>query len=290
MGVKTIVAVVLVVILGALALDSVYVVNEWERAIVLQFGKVQREDVPPNIHFKIPIAEEVKRFDGRILTLDTPPNRYFTVEKKPLIVDSFVKWRISDDVKKYYESTSGDELRANNALEDRVNEGLRNQIGRRTMHEVISGERDQLMQELTASLDSVMVQEFGVTVIDVRVKRIDLPDEVSSAVFNRMNSEREIEAKQYRAQGNELALGITADADRQAIVIEAEAYREAEQIRGDGDAEAANIYASAYGADEEFYEFYRSMNAYRTVFNPDGGSMMIIDPSSEFFKFLTQKK
>ena len=290
MGVKTIVAVVLVVILGALALDSVYVVNEWERAIVLQFGKVQREDVPPNIHFKIPIAEEVKRFDGRILTLDTPPNRYFTVEKKPLIVDSFVKWRISDDVKKYYESTSGDELRANNALEDRVNEGLRNQIGRRTMHEVISGERDQLMQELTASLDSVMVQEFGVTVIDVRVKRIDLPDEVSSAVFNRMNSEREIEAKQYRAQGNELALGITADADRQAIVIEAEAYREAEQIRGDGDAEAANIYASAYGADEEFYEFYRSMNAYRTVFNPEGGSMMIIDPSSEFFKFLTQKK
>ena len=289
MSVKAIIAVVLVVILGALAMDSIYVVNEWERAIVLQFGKVQRDDVQPNIHFKIPIAEEVKKFDGRILTLDTPPQRYFTVEKKPLIVDSFVKWRISGDVKKYYEATSGDENRANNALEDRVNEGLRNQIGRRTMHEVISGERDQLMHELTDALDTVMVEEFGVTVIDVRVKRIDLPDEVSSSVFERMNSERKIEARQYRATGQELALGIKADAERQAIVIEAEAYRDAQRIRGDGDAEAAKIYATAFGQDDDFYEFYRSINAYRQVFNADGGSLMVIDPSSEFFKDLTTK-
>ena len=290
MSVKAIVIVVLAIIAGALALDSVYIVNEKERAIVLQFGKVQREDVEPGIHLKIPIAEEVKRFDGRILTLDTPGNRFFTVEKKPLIVDSFVKWRISDDVKKYYEATSGDEIRANTALEDRVNEGLRNQIGRRTMHEVISGERDQLMHELTEALNQVMIQEFGVTVVDVRVKRIDLPDEVSSAVFQRMNSEREIEAKQYRATGNELALGIRADAERQAIVIEAEAYREGQQIRGDGDARAINIYAEAYGADEEFYAFYRSMNAYREVFGQDSDSLMVIDPSSEFFKFLEQSK
>lgn len=290
MSVKSIVLVVLVIILGALALDSFYIVNEWQRAIVLQFGKVQRDDVKPGIHVKIPIADEVKRFDGRILTLDTPPQRYFTVEKKPLIVDSFVKWRISDTVKKYYEATSGEEQRASNALSERVNEGLRNQIGSRTMHEVISGERDQLMHELTESLDSVMVEQFGMNVIDVRVKRIDLPEEVSSAVFTRMRSERDILARQYRATGQELALGITADADRQAVVIEADAYKEAQQIRGDGDAMATNIYANAYGQDEEFYAFYRSMNAYKTVFNADGGSLMVIDPSSEFFQFLIQKK
>ena len=289
MSVKSIVLVVLVIILGALALDSFYIVNEWERAIVLQFGKVQRDDVKPGIHVKIPIAEEVKRFDGRILTLDTPPQRYFTVEKKPLIVDSFVKWRISDTVKKYYESTSGEEQRASNALSERVNEGLRNQIGSRTMHEVISGERDQLMHELTESLDSVMVEQFGMNVIDVRVKRIDLPEEVSSAVFTRMRSERDILARQYRATGQELALGITADADRQAVVIEADAYKEAQQIRGDGDAMATNIYANAYGEDEEFYAFYRSMNAYKSIFKPDGGSLMLTEPSSEFFQFITQK-
>lgn len=290
MSVKSIVLVVLVIILGALALDSFYIVNEWERAIVLQFGKVQRDDVKPGIHVKIPIAEEVKRFDGRILTLDTPPQRYFTVEKKPLIVDSFVKWRISDTVKKYYESTSGEEQRASNALSERVNEGLRNQIGSRTMHEVISGERDQLMHELTESLDSVMVDQFGMNVIDVRVKRIDLPEEVSSAVFTRMRSERDILARQYRATGQELALGITADADRQAVVIEADAYKEAQQIRGDGDAMATNIYAKAYGEDEEFYAFYRSMNAYKSVFKADGGSLMLTEPSSEFFQFITQKR
>lgn len=290
MSVKSIVLVVLVIILGALALDSFYIVNEWQRAIVLQFGKVQRDDVKPGIHVKIPIAEEVKRFDGRILTLDTPQQRYFTVEKKPLIVDSFVKWRISDSVKKYYEATSGEEQRASNALSERVNEGLRNQIGSRTMHEVISGERDQLMHELTESLDAVMVEQFGMNVIDVRVKRIDLPDEVSSAVFTRMRSERDILARQYRATGQELALGITADADREAVVLDAEAYREAQRIRGDGDAMATNIYANAYGQDEEFYAFYRSINAYKNVFNADGGSLMVIDPSSEFFQFLIQKK
>lgn len=290
MSVKSIVLVVLVIILGALALDSFYIVNEWQRAIVLQFGKVQRDDVQPGLHVKIPIADVVYKFDGRILTLDTPPQRYFTVEKKPLIVDSFVKWRISDTVKKYYEATSGEEQRASNALSERVNEGLRNQIGNRTMHEVISGERDQLMHELTESLNSVMVEQFGMNVVDVRVKRIDLPEEVSSAVFTRMRSERDILARQYRATGQEVALGITADADREAVVLEAEAYRDAQRIRGDGDAMATNIYASAYGQDEEFYAFYRSINAYKNVFNADGGSLMVIDPSSEFFQFLIQKK
>ena len=289
MSVKSIVLVVLVIILGALALDSFYIVNEWQRAIVLQFGKVQRDDVQPGLHVKIPIADVVYRFDGRILTLDTPPQRYFTVEKKPLIVDLFVKWRISDTVKKYYESTSGEEQRASNALSERVNEGLRNQIGSRTMHEVISGERDQLMHELTESLNAVMVEQFGMNVIDVRVKRIDLPDEVSSAVFTRMRSERDILARQYRATGQEVALGITADADREAVVLDAEAYREAQRIRGDGDAMATNIYANAYGQDEEFYAFYRSINAYKNVFKPDSGSIVLTEPSGEFFQFLTQK-
>lgn len=290
MSVKSIVLVVLVIILGALAMDSFYIVYEWERAIVRQFGKVLRDDVKPGFHVKIPIADTVTRFDGRILTLDTPAQRYFTVEKKPLIVDSFVKWRVSDNVKKYYEATRGSEQSANNALGERVNEGLRNQIGNRTMHEVISGERDQLMHELTVALDEVMVDQFGMNVIDVRVKRIDLPEEVSSAVFTRMRSERDILARQYRATGEELSLGIKADADRQAVVIEADAYKESQQIRGEGDARATKIYADAYGQDEEFYAFYRRLVAYPIVFSDDGGSLMVVEPSNDFFQLLTQKK
>ena len=286
MSVRAIVALVLLIIVGALVFDAVFIVHERERALQLRFGKVEKVfgDDDAGLHFKIPIAEEVRRFDGRILTLDTPAQRYFTIEKKPVIVDLFVKWRVGN-VEKYYTATSGDELRASARLEDRTNEGLRNQIGRRDMHEVISGERDLLMNELTANLDEVMLAEFGINVIDVRVKRIDLPDEVSEAVFDRMNSEREIEARQYRANGQELAIGIRADADRQAIVIAAEANREAEKIRGDGDARSAEIYADAYGRNPNFYSFYRSINAYRNVF-VDGNAMMVIDPTSEFFKFL----
>ena len=290
MSVRTIVVLVLVIILVALGLDSIFIVHERERALLLKFGEVSSVygDDDAGLHFKIPIAEEVRRFDGRILTLDTPAQRYFTIEKKPVIVDLFVKWRVGD-VQKYYTATSGDELRASNRLEDRANEGLRNQIGRRDMHEVISGERDLLMTELTASLDDVMNSEFGINVIDVRVKRIDLPEEVSASVFERMNSERDIEAREYRATGQELALGIRADADRQAIVIAAEANRESEMIRGDGDARSAEIYATAYGADPEFYSFYRSINAYRKVFE-ESDAMMVIDPTSEFFQYLKQEQ
>ena len=178
-----------------------------------------------------------------------------------MIVDSFAKWRIVD-VAKYYTATSFDERRGERVLQERVNEGLRNQISRRDMHEVVSGERDQLMQELLTDLNSVMREAVGIEVVDVRVKRIDLPTDVSSSVYERMNSERAIEARQYRAQGRELALGIRADAERQTVVIEAEAYRESELIRGDGDAKSANVYANAFNQDAEFYEFYRSINAY----------------------------
>ena len=266
------------------AANSVYVVQQTERAIKLRFGAVQEADVEPGLHFKLPFAEEVKVFDARVLTLDSQPNRYYTLEKKPLIVDSFAKWRVAD-VQKYYTATSGDEINATRILAERVNEGLRNQISRRDMHEVVSGERDQLMEELTTSLDRVMREAAGVEVIDVRVKRIDLPTEVSDEVYARMRSERQIEAQRYRAQGQELAAGIEADAQRQTLVIEAEAYGESERIRGDGDARSAAVYAQAYNKDPEFYEFYRSINAYARVF-ANKGDMMVVDPSSEFFKYL----
>jgi membrane protease subunit HflC len=242
------------------------------------------KDVSPGLHFKLPIAEDIKKADARVLTVDASPETYFTLEKKPLIVDSFAKWRIAD-VERFYTATSFDETIGTRILQERVNEGLRNQISRRDMHEVVSGERDKLMFDLTSDLDEVLRRDAGIEVVDVRVKRIDLPTEVSSSVYDRMNSEREIEARQYRAQGRELALGVRADADRQTVIIEANAYKAAEEIRGDGDARAAAIYADAYNRDPEFYEFYRSINAYANVFK-DKGDMLVLDPSSQFFKYL----
>ncbi len=274
----------LLLVLGASA--SLYRVHETERAILLQFGELLEADVQPGLHWKMPIAQEAKFFDARVLTLDSNPETYYTLEKKPLEVDSFVKWRVAE-VAQFYQSTSFDNNRAENLLQERVNEGLRNQISRRDMHEVISGERDQLMEELRSDLDTVM-RGYGVEVIDVRVKRIDLPVDVSSSVYERMNSEREIEARQFRAEGRESALAIRAEADREAVVIEAEAYRESEQIRGDGDARSAEIYAGAYSADPEFYEFYRSINAYTKVFG-DKSDLLVLDPNSEFFKFLEKQ-
>ncbi|MAZ45879.1 MAG: HflC protein [Gammaproteobacteria bacterium] len=284
MNFRNIIFLLLVLIGGVLISSSVYVVHETERAILLRFGAVSKADVEPGLHFKLPVAEDVKKADGRVLTLDSPAETYFTLEKKPLIVDSFVKWRITN-VSDYYRATSFDERRGERVLQERVNEGLRNQISRRDMHEVVSGERDQLMQELLTDLNTVMGDALGIEVVDVRVKKIDLPQDVSTSVYDRMNSEREIEARQYRAQGEEKALGIRADAERQTVVIEAEAYREAEQTRGDGDARSANIYASAYNKDPSFYEFYRSINAYATVFG-EKSDMLVLDPSSEFFKYL----
>ena len=284
MNLRNLILVVITLVALLLLGQSLYIVDQTERAVLLRFGAVATADVPPGLHFKLPIAEEVKKFDARVLTLDSRPETYYTLEKKPLIVDSFAKWRIVD-VPNYYTASSGDEARANRVLQERVNEGLRNAISRRDMHEVISGERDQLMQELTADLNRVMKEAVGIEVIDVRVKRIDLPTEVSTSVYDRMNSEREIEARQYRAQGQELALGIRADAERQTVVIEAEAYREAEQIRGDGDARSAAIYANAFNKDPEFYEFTRSLNAYAKVFG-DKSDMLVLDPNSEFFKYL----
>ena len=264
--------------------NMLYVVHETERAILLRFGAVQEADLLPGLGWKLPIAEEVKKFNGKVLTVDAPPERYLTLEQKPVMVDSFAKWRIGD-VERYYTSTSGDADRASTLLKERVSEGLRNQISRRNQHEVISGKRDQLMAELTTSLNDVMSREMGVRVVDVRVKRIDLPTEVEDAVYQRMNSAREIEAKQYRASGDEKAIGIEADADRQVTVIIADAYRQAEEIRGTGDAEAARIYAAAFNKDPEFYAFYRRVTAYSKVFSGKD-DQLVLEPNSDFFRYL----
>lgn len=288
MSLKNLIIIVIAIAIIFLATDSVYRVHQTERAILLRFGAVSQADVGPGLHFKMPIAEDVKIADGRVLTLDSDPETYFTLEKKPLIVDSFVKWRISD-VEAYYKATSFIEGSGDRLLQERVNEGLRNQISRRDMHEVVSGERDLLMLELLTTLNAVTNDEFGIEVVDVRVKRIDLPTDVSSSVYDRMNSERQIEARQYRAQGLELALGIRADAERQSVVIEANAYKQSEQIRGEGDAGSARIYADAFNQDPEFYTFYRSINAYANVFN-NKGDMLVVDPNSEFFKYLKQSR
>jgi len=284
MPTKTLLFVVLVLLGVGLFNQTAYRVLETEKAILLEFGNLVDASIEPGLHFKLPVAEEVKKFDARVLTLDSKGETYYTLEKKPLIVDSFVKWRVAD-IEKFYTGTSFDERRAERLLQERTNEGLRNQISRRDMREVISGQRDELMNDLRKDLDRVMRESVGVEVVDVRVKKIDLPSEVSSTVYERMNSEREIEARQYRAEGQEKALAIRAKADRDAVVLEAEAYRESEQLRGDGDAKAANVYASAYNKDPEFYSFYRSINAYSEVFN-NKSDLLVLDPSSDFFKYL----
>ena len=284
MNLKSIVILGAVVVALLIVWNVFYIVKETQRAILLRFGEVVQADIEPGLGFKLPIADEVKKFNAKVLTVDAPVARYLTLEQKPVMVDSFAKWRIGD-VSRYYTSTSGDERLAHNLLQERVNEGLRNQISRRDMHEVVSGERDQLMAELTTSLNEVMAREMGVRVIDVRVKRIDLPVEVEASVFERMNTARQIEAQQYRASGREKAIGIRADADRQVIVLEAEAYRRAEEIRGAGDAQATKTYAEAFDQDKEFYAFYRRVTAYSKVFAAKE-DLLVLDPESDFFRYL----
>ena len=268
--------------------QSIYVVSEIERAVKLRFGEIVEFDVQPGLHFKWPIVNSIKYFDGRILTLDAVPQRYLTSEKKALMVDSFIKWRIKD-VAKYFTTTGGDEERAKRLLSQRVDTGLRNEFGIRTVKEVVSGERDQLMNSLATSLDKIAQQELGVEVIDLRVKKIDLPFEVSDSVYNRMRTERERLARELRAQGNEVAEKIRATADKDKTIILADAYREAEETRGSGDAKATATYAEAYTKDPEFYDFTRSLKAYQATFQSKG-DILIIDPDSDFFKYLNNSK
>ena len=268
--------------------QSIYVVKETERAVKLRFGEIVEFDVDPGLHFKLPIVNTVRKFDARILTLDAAPQSYLTSEKKALTVDSFVKWRVSD-VAKYFTTTGGDEERLRRLLIQRVDAGLRNEFGSRTVKEVVSGQRDELMDKLSNQLNLIAKDELGVEVIDLRVKKIDLPPEVSESVFNRMRTERERLAKELRAQGNEVAEKIRATADKDKTIILADAYREAEEIKGNGDANATATYASAYSKDPEFYDFTRSLKAYQSTFETKG-DILLIDPDSDFFKYLDNSK
>ncbi|HIG41289.1 MAG: protease modulator HflC [bacterium] len=286
MSTKGFVLAFVVLLLAVLGSNSVFVVTELERAVLLEFGRVVRSDVDPGLHFKKPFINEVRKFDARVQTLDAAPERFLTLEKKFVVVDSFAKFRVIN-AETFYTSTSGDGTRIDSLLRQRINNGLRNEIATRSLHEVISGERDLLMKILTENLDVVAQTGLGVEVIDVRVKKIDLPPEVSQSVYARMNTERDIEAREHRAQGQELAEGIRADAEKQRQIILAEAYSDAEVLRGEGDAESARIYAAAFTKDKEFYKFYRSMQAYRRTFSSKG-DVLLIQPDSDFFRYLNK--
>ena len=279
------------IIFSALALllvigisQSLYIVSETERAVKLRFGEIVEFDVPPGLHFKLPIVNAVRKFDARILTLDAAPQSYLTSEKKALSVDSFVKWRVSD-VAKYFTTTGGDEERLRRLLIQRVDAGLRNEFGSRTVKEVVSGQRDELMDKLSNQLNVIAKEELGIEVIDLRVKKIDLPPEVSESVYNRMRTERERLARELRAEGTEIAVEIRAKADKERTIILADAYKIAEETRGDGDAIATATYAEAYSKDPEFYDFTRSLKAYQATFE-NKGDILLINPDSDFFKYL----
>ncbi len=284
MGNKSLTALIVAVVLAIVAWNSFYIVSQTERAVLLRFGRIVEPDVKPGLHLKIPYVNSVRKFDARLMTLDTTTSRFLTLEKKALMVDSYAKWRV-DDAERFYTATSGVKQIADERLARRLEAALRDQFGKRTLHESVSGQRDELMSLVTNSLNRAAQQELGIEVLDVRVKGIDLPHEVNRSVFERMSSEREREAREHRAKGKELAEGIRADADRQRRVLLAEAFREAEELRGDGDARAAAIYAAAYGQDHEFYSFHRSLQAYRESF-ANKEDVLVLDPNSDFFRYL----
>ena len=271
-----------------IASNTLFVISEVERGVTLRFGEMVEADIEPGLHYKVPFIDDLKRFEARILTVDAQPASFFTIEKKRLIVDSYVKWRIAD-VATYYRSTKGNERVAANRLSSRVDEGLRDEFGARTLHEVVSGERDMLMKNITDELNEAVLGSLGIEVVDVRVKRIDLPTEVSEPVFRRMTAERNKKAQELRSTGKEKAEKIRASADRERIIELANAYRDSEELRGQGDAEAARIYAEAYQQDPEFYAFMRSLNAYKSAFS-NKGDIMLVEPDSEFFKYLNQSR
>ncbi|EAW42231.1 protease subunit HflC [marine gamma proteobacterium HTCC2080] len=275
---------ILLALVVIVASNSLYVVKETQRGVLLKFGEVVNPNLQPGIHIKVPFVNNVRLFDGRILTVDSPAERFFTQEKKALIVDSYAKFRVLDTAT-YYTATNGEEARAAGLLAQRINDGLRNEVAVRTVQEVVSGSRDEVMESITRRLSEVAATELGVEVIDVRVKKIDLPPDVSDSVYRRMNAEREKEARELRSEGQELAEGIRASADREVTVLEANAFREAEMVRGLGDAEATRIYADAYNQDPEFYAFVRSLKAYQETFNA-GSDIMLIEPDNQFYQYL----
>lgn len=263
---------------------SMFVVDQRQTVIVLQLGEMVGVKTTPGLYFKIPLIQNVRYFDSRILTMDSvEPERYITAEKKNVMVDAFVKWRIAD-VKQYYISVGGDETRAKTRLMQTVNSIMREEFGKRTINEVVSGERDKIMEVLRQKAD-FDARKIGVQVLDVRLKRVDFPTEISESVYRRMDAERKRVANELRATGNAESEKIRANADRQREVTLADAYRDAQKIKGDGDAKATAIYATAFGRNAEFYAFYRSLDAYKQSFK-NKSDVMVIDPSSAFFKYL----
>ncbi|MEE9342924.1 MAG: protease modulator HflC [Gammaproteobacteria bacterium] len=279
--------IVVLLLSAALAFFSLFTVAEWEKAIVFQLGKIKNAELEPGLHFKLPVFNNVRKFDGRILTLDVEPERFLTAEKKNVIVDSFVMWRIAD-VGRYYTAVQGNEAQARRRLEQIIKDGMRAQFSRRTINEAISGEREEIMIALTKDVNE-QAGQIGMSIVDVRVKRIDLPDEVSGSVYRRMQAERARVAKEFRSEGFEAAERIRADADRQQQIIQAEAYREAEKVRGVGDAIASDTYAKAYSKNGEFYAFTRSLNAYQKTFSK-GKDLLVLEPDSEFFDYFNHAK
>ena len=272
------------VILLILVSLSTFVVDQRESAIVLQLGALKRVETTPGLKLKWPFIQNVRYFDSRILTMDTvEPERFITAEKKNVMVDSFVKWKI-EDVQQYFLSVSGDEKLARTRLMQTVNSIMREEFGKRSVSDVVSGERDKLMQVLREKADAD-ARKIGVSILDVRLKRVDFPLEISESVYRRMDAERKRVANELRATGNAESEKIRADADRQREVILANAYRDAQKIKGEGDAKATAMYAAAFGRNAEFYAFYRSMEAYKLSFR-NKSDVMVIDPSSAFFKYL----
>lgn len=307
MNSKGSVAVIFAGLLILLAISSLYIVDEKQSAIKLRFSEVVDAGVEPGIHWKFPIIEEVRKFDIRLITLDSQAERFITSEQKSLEVDSYVQWRISDTLLFYTANSGGDFFRANEVLGSRVNSALRDSFGDKSLREVVTGlredqalemgnlissdegQRDRLMQDVLEKVNRVAIDELGIEVVDIRVKAIDLPQEVSTDVFRRMRSDREQEARKFRSEGQRQAEIIQANADQERTITLANAFREAEQIRGSGDAEAGAIYSEAFSADPEFYSFYRSLEAYRKSF-ANSGDMLILEPDSDFFQFLNNQQ
>ena len=282
--------IIIVGLLGVLILASMtlYTVDQRQNAMVFQLGEVVAVNKNPGLYFKLPLLQNIRYFDTRILTLDpADPDRFITSEKKNVLVDYFAKWRIVD-VKQYYVSVGGDETRAQTRLQQTINDSLRAEFGKRTVHEVVSGERDEIMASLRLKADQD-ARKIGVQVMDVRIKHVDLPQEVSDSVYRRMEAERKRVANELRSTGSAEAEKIRADADRQREIIIAEAYRDAQRIKGDGDAKASTIYAEAYSKNPEFYAFYRSMDAYRQTFK-NKSDVLVLEPNSAFFKYMKSPK
>lgn len=271
-----------VIILLIIGYFSVFKVDQWEKAVVFKFREIERTDIGPGLHFVIPVVNTVQKFDLRLLNLDQEPQRFLTSEKKDVIVDYYVKWRISN-LESFYTSTRGDMQRAELLLSQKINGALREEFGKRTVQEVVASERGMVMNVVQERLDK-LGEDLGVDIVDVRTMRIDLPENVSTSVYSRMRAERQRVAADFRARGAEAAERIRANADREREVILAKAYREAETIRGEGDAQATEIYARAYNRDPEFYEFYRSLGVYRAGFDGEN-SILLLKPDSNLFQY-----